>query len=112
MTDEEYVDAVTAGLTKAKAWTEEFLSAMQQVSGLESEGEVVAAAFDEDGYLKDLFIDPIAPAELTNTELEEMLTSELQSGSVRQREAMRKIVDRYFGPASAWQEIDALQENF
>lgn len=111
MTDDEYVDAITAGLNETKAWTAQFVAAMQQATDLESDSDVVAAAFDEDGYLRELFIDPIVPAELTHTELEELLTTELRGGCIRQRDAMRKVVERYFGPASSWREIKALQED-
>ncbi|MFQ2878786.1 hypothetical protein ACLILY_26105 [Mycobacterium sp. MS3] len=111
MTDDEYVDIVTSGLREAKSWTAQFNDAMQRAAQQESDNELVAAAFDADGYLRDLFIDPIAPAQYTHVELEELISAELRDGSIKQREAMRKVWDRFFGSDAPWSEIQAIAED-
>lgn len=111
MTGDEYTDIITSGLKEAKSWTAQFNDAIRRAAEQQSDNEIVAAAFDADGYLRDLFIDPIAPAQYTHVELEEMITAELQGGSIRQREAMRRVWDRFFGPDAPWQEIKALGED-
>lgn len=111
MTDDEYTDIITSGLREAKSWTAQFNDAIRRAAQQPSDNDVVAATFDVDGYLRDLFIDPIAPAQYTHVELEELISAELRGGSIKQREAMRKVWDRFFGPEAPWQEIKALDED-
>lgn len=110
--DDEYVDTVLQGLKEARSAIAQFLSALDQATQLEPSSDVVSAVFDADGYLLDLFIDPVARAQFTHTELENLITSELHSMTVRTREAMNHTFQRYFGAGSAFKEIKALADDF
>lgn len=111
MNDEEYFNIVSAGLDESRLCMAQFFAALQLAAELESENDVVAAAFDEDGYLRDLFIDPIAPAQYTHTDLEELITTELRNGCIKQRQLMHRVKERYFGADSSWREMKALQDD-
>lgn len=112
MNDEDYVAAVLNGLKEARSRAMAFHEAVRQAMEADPISDAVTATFDEDGYLRDLFIDPTASAKYTHTELEELITAVLRDGSVRLREAVQTAIEHHFGPGSAWREMDVAADEW
>jgi DNA-binding protein YbaB len=112
MTDEEYVAALEEGLRATRARVAEFNATTQRAIELDPISDLVAATFDGDGYISDLFIDPTTMTRYTNTELEDLITEVLRDSTVRLREVVREAIDRYFGPDSGWHDLKALAEEW
>jgi len=111
--DEDHVDAVVQALAAARAAAKEVLAALDHPDRSESGSDVVSIVLDADGYVADMFIDPIARAQFTNTELEELITAEMRAATVRLRESAERSVQRYyeFGAGATMREMLARLDN-
>jgi len=101
--DKESVERDIAAIRARRAAFE--LAASKRV-GIGPVSEEVVPAFDFDGYLTGLWIEPTALRRYTNIELEELLTTALRDGTTRYSEAAMAIFDQYWSPNSPLYQQD------
>jgi hypothetical protein len=82
-----------------------FLAAGDEAK-VEPTSDVVIPTFDSDGYLTDLYIEPTAMTQFTNTEFEQILTGALQDGVDGWRDTGMAVFHRFWSPESPLYQQD------
>jgi DNA-binding protein YbaB len=99
LTDDEYVAQTEATLAHWRARHAAWKEAVRRIE-VEPVHEAVRARFDSDGTLVELDIDPEAPKDYTNTELEEIITEVLARTRAQVYEQVLELFGKYLAPNS------------
>ena len=91
MTDDEEVQATRDLIAHWRARNDAFFDAVDKIT-VDGVNDAVKAMFDRNGHLVDLYIDPDAMGDYTNTELEEILFTVIRKS---RQEYYAKLMEQF-----------------